>query len=332
MRSLIVGTGAYAPTKKLTNADLEKIVETNDEWIVERTGIRERRMAAPEQATSDLAFEASKKALAMAQVDAADLDLIVMGTVTPDIPWPASAAILQGRLGNKKAFAFDVSAACAGSLYALSIADRYVASGVAKKALVIGADTLTRIVNWKDRNTCVLFGDGAGAMVLQPTDDPKRGIQSLHLHTDGSQWGILHQPAPGSRRPLSPEVLEKGEHHLFMNGREVYKFATRILVSSAEKLLDECGLTVDDIDLYIPHQANKRIIDHAARNLGIPEEKIFVNVQKYGNTSSASIPLCLAEAVADGRVREGTRVLMTGMGAGLTWGSAYTIWNHGQAA
>ena len=187
MRSLIVGTGSYSPEKVLTNADLEKFVETNDQWIVERTGIRERHVGAPDQASSDLAFEASKRALEMAGVSAADLDLIVLGTITGDMPWPSTAALLQGRLGNKKAFAFDVSAACSGSLYALSIADRYVATGVAKNALVVGVDMLTRIVDWKDRNTCILFGDGAGAMVVQPTDDPKRRLQSFHLHTDGSQ-------------------------------------------------------------------------------------------------------------------------------------------------
>jgi 3-oxoacyl-[acyl-carrier-protein] synthase-3 len=326
MRSLIVGTGSYAPAKKLTNADLEKIVETNDEWIVERTGIRERRMAAPEEATSDLAFEASKKALAMAQVDAADLDLIVMGTVTPDIPWPASAAILQGRLGNKKAFAFDVSAACAGSIYALSIADRYVASGAAKKALVIGADTLTRIVNWKDRNTCVLFGDGAGAMVLQPTDDPKRGIQSLHLHTDGSQWGILHQPAPGSRRPLSAEVLEKGEHHLFMNGREVYRFAVRALEDACREALAANHLSAGDITYVIAHQANKRILDATLDRLAVPASKCWMNLEKYGNTSSASVPTTLDEANRAGWFKPGDTILVMAIGAGMAWGAGIIRW------
>src|ERR671930_2383555 len=291
MRSLIVGTGSYAPSKKLTNADLEKIVETNDEWIVERTGIRERRMAAPEEATSDLAFEASKKALEMAQVDAADLDLIVMGTVTPDIPWPASAAIVQGRLGNKKAFAFDVSAACAGSLYALSVAERYVTSGAAKKALVIGADTLSRIVNWKDRNTCVLFGDGAGAMVLEPTDDAKRGIQSLHLHTDGSQAGFLNQPAPRSRHPLTADSFVKGEHYLFMNGREVYKFAVRALEEACREALAANHLSAGDVTYVISHQANKRILDATLERLGVPASKCWMNLEKYGNTSSASLPM-----------------------------------------
>src|SRR5512143_2099112 len=200
MRSIIVGTGSYAPEKILTNADLEKMVETNDQWIVERTGIRERRIAAPEQATSDLAFAASQRALEMAKLDAKDVEMIVVGTVTPDYPFPSVATVLQGRLGNKKAFAFDVSAACAGSIYALSIADRYVSSGAVKNALVVGAESLTKIVNWKDRNTCILFGDGAGAMVLAPTDDPRRGVQSIQLHADGSAWGMLHQPGPGSRR------------------------------------------------------------------------------------------------------------------------------------
>src|SRR5512134_3425160 len=214
MRSLITGTGSYAPAKVLTNKDLESIVDTTDQWIVERTGIRERHVAAEGEATSDMALAATKRALEMAKVDPKDLDLIVVGTISGDLPWPSTAALLQGMLGNKRAFAFDVSAACAGSLYALSIADRYVSTGLAKKALVVGAETLTRIVDWTDRNTCILFGDGAGAMVLQPTEDARRGVQSIHLHTDGSQWAILHQPGPGSRNPLTPELMEKRQQYL----------------------------------------------------------------------------------------------------------------------
>jgi 3-oxoacyl-[acyl-carrier-protein] synthase-3 len=240
---------------------------------------------------------------------------VIVATVTPDMFFPSTGSLLASALGADDAGAYDLSAGCTGFMYALAQGYGALAGGLADSALVVGTETLSKITNWHDRSTCVLFGDGAGAVVLQRVSDG--GFLGFEL---------------GSRNPVTAETVTQEMHFLQMNGREVYKFATRILVSSAEKLLEECGLTVDDIDLYIPHQANKRIIDHAARNLEIPEDKIFVNVQKYGNTSSASIPLCLAEAVADGRLRKGTRVLMTGMGAGLTWGSAYTTWNDGQAA
>jgi 3-oxoacyl-[acyl-carrier-protein] synthase III len=326
MRSLIVGTGSYAPTKKLTNADLEKIVETSDEWIFERTGIRERRMAAPEQATSDMAFEAAKKALEMAKIAPADVELIVVGTITPDMPWPSAAALVQSHLGNKKAFAFDVSAACAGSIYALSIADRYVSSGAVKNALVIGAETLTRVVDWKDRNTCILFGDGAGAMVLTPTDDANRGVQSIHLHTDGSQWGILHQPGPGSRRPLTAELIEKREHYLFMNGREVYKFAVRALEDVCREALTANHLTPGDVTYVIAHQANKRIVDATLDRLGVPASKCWMNVEKYGNTSAASVPMTLDEANRAGWFKPGDTILVTAIGAGMAWGAGVLRW------
>jgi 3-oxoacyl-[acyl-carrier-protein] synthase-3 len=326
MRSLIVGTGSYSPEKVLTNADLEKFVETNDQWIVERTGIRERHVAAADQASSDLAFEASKRALEMAGVSAADLDLIVLGTITGDMPWPSTAALLQGRLGNKKAFAFDVSAACSGSLYALSIADRYVATGVAKNALVVGVDMLTRIVDWKDRNTCILFGDGAGAMVIQPTDDPKRGLQSIHLHTDGSQWAILHQPGPGSRHPLSQQLLDERGHYLIMNGREVYKFAVRALVESCREALAANHLSASDVTYVIAHQANKRILDATLERLEIPASKCWMNLEKYGNTSAASVPTTLDEANRAGWFKPGDTILVTAIGAGMAWGAGIIRW------
>jgi 3-oxoacyl-[acyl-carrier-protein] synthase-3 len=253
-----------------------------------------------------------------------------VATVTPDMFFPSTGSLLASALGADEAGAYDLSAGCTGFMYALAQAYGALAGGLADSALVVGTETLSKITNWHDRSTCVLFGDGAGAVVLQRVTDG--GFLGFELGSDGEGGKELSIPAGGSRNPVTAETVAQEMHFLQMNGREVYKFATRILVSSAEKLLDECGLTVDDIDLYIPHQANKRIIDHAARNLEIPEDKIFVNVQKYGNTSSASIPLCLAEAVTDGRLRKGTRVLMTGMGAGLTWGSAYTVWNDGQAA
>jgi len=326
MRSQIVGTGSYLPKKVLTNVDLEKLVETTDQWIVERTGIRERHVASAEEATSDMALAASKRALEMAKIDATDIDLIVVGTITGDLPWPSTAALLQGMLGNKKAFAFDVSAACSGSLYALSIADRYISSGAAKKALVVGAETLTRIVDWKDRNTCILFGDGAGALVLQPSDDEKRGVQSIHLHTDGSQWGILHQPGPGSRNPLTPELLEKRKQYLFMNGREVYRFAVRALEDSSREALAANHLAPGDVTHVIAHQANKRILDAVLDRLEIPASKCWMNLEKYGNTSAASVPMTLDEANRAGWFKPGDTILIMAIGAGMAWGAGVIRW------
>jgi 3-oxoacyl-[acyl-carrier-protein] synthase III len=326
MRSIIVGTGSYSPPKVLTNLDLEKLVDTTDQWIVERTGIRERHVAGPEEATSDMAYKAALRALEMAKVEPADLDMIVMGTITGDMPWPATAALLQGRLGNKRAFAFDVSAACSGSLYALSIADRFVSTGVVKRALVLGAETLTRIVDWKDRNTCILFGDGAGAMVLAPTDDASRGVQSMHLHTDGSQWNILHQPGPGSRHPLSPELLEKRQQYLFMNGREVYRFAVRALVDACKEALAANKLAPSDVNHVIAHQANKRILDATLDRLEIPAAKCWMNLEKYGNTSAASVPTTLDEANRAGWFKPGDVILVTAIGAGMAWGAGIIRW------
>jgi 3-oxoacyl-[acyl-carrier-protein] synthase III len=326
----ITGVGSYVPDHVLTNDDLSKLVDTSDEWITERTGIKERRVADPEQAASDLAVPAARQALAAAGLDPADVELVIVATVTPDMFFPSTGSLVAAELESPDAAAYDLSAGCTGFMYAVAQAYGALAGGLARNALVIGAETLSKIMNWHDRSTCVLFGDGAGAVVLERVSDG--GFLGFELGSDGEGGKELSVPAGGSRNPPTAQTVEQGLHFLRMNGREVYKFATRVLVLSAEKLLEECGLTVDDVDLYIPHQANKRIIDHAARNLGIPEEKIFINLQKYGNTSSASIPLCLAEAVAEGRLTKGTRVLMTGMGAGLTWGSAYTTWNDGQQA
>lgn len=326
MRSLITGTGSYAPEKVLTNADLEKIVDTSDQWIVERTGIRERRMAGADQATSDLAHEAAKRALDMAKLAPEDVELIVMGTITGDMPWPSTAAVLQGLLGNKKAFAFDVSAACSGSLYALSIADRFVSTGVVKNALVVGAETLTRIVDWKDRNTCILFGDGAGALVVQPTNEEGRGIQSIHLHTDGTQWAILHQPGPGSRNPLTPELMEKRQQYLYMNGREVFRFAVRALEDACREALAANNLEPKDVNWVIAHQANKRILDATLHRLEIPAEKCWMNLERYGNTSAASVPMTIDEANRAGWFKPGDVVLITAIGAGMAWGAGIIRW------
>jgi 3-oxoacyl-[acyl-carrier-protein] synthase III len=325
----IVGVGSYVPDKVLTNDELSKLVETSDEWITERTGIRERHIAAPGQAASDLALPAAREALEQAGLDPSELDLVVVATVTPDMFFPSTGSLLASELGAPDAAAYDLSAGCTGFMYALAQAYGSVAGGLSRNALVVGAETLSKIINWHDRATCVLFGDGAGAVVIGRVSEG--GFVGFELGSDGEGGKELSIPGGGSRNPSTAETVAQEMHFLQMNGREVYKFATRVLVSSAEKLLDEVGLAVDDVDLYVPHQANKRIIDHAASKLGIPEGKVFVNVDRYGNTSSASIPLCLAQAVREGRLREGTRVLMTGMGAGLTWGSAYTVWSNGSA-
>jgi 3-oxoacyl-[acyl-carrier-protein] synthase III len=326
MRSLIAGTGSYAPDKILTNADLEKLVETNDEWIRTRTGIRERHIAAPEQATSDLALIAAQRALEQAGLAAADVEAIIVGTVTPDYPFPSTAAVIQGKLGNKKAFAFDVSAACAGSMYALAVADRYVASGAVKNALVIGADTLTRISNWKDRNTCILFGDGAGAMVLKPTDDPRRGLSTIKLHADGSQVGVLYQPGGGSRDPITPEMAAAGRQYIFMKGQEVYKFAVRALQESCLEVMAAEGLTPEGVTHVIAHQANKRILDATLDRLGIPASKCWMNLEKYGNTSAASVPMTLDEANRAGWFKPGDVILMMAIGGGMAWGASILRW------
>ena len=310
--------GVNVPDRVFTNKDLEQFVDTTDEWIVERTGIRERRFATEEQALTDIAAPAAIAALADAGADAASIDLIIVATVTPDMMFPTSSALLADSLGMSDAAAYDLLAGCTGFMYGLAQAYSMVSSGLSQRALVVGGDVLSKILDWTDRSTLVLFGDGAGAVVLEPVETG--GFLGFELGADGGGGDSLWLPGSGSRHFENADKLVK------MNGREVFKFATRVMVSSASKVLDECGLTVDDVDVYVPHQANKRIIDHAAGKLGIPAEKIVVNVDRYGNTSSGSIPLALADAAADGRLHEGELVLMTGMGAGLTWGSALIEW------
>ncbi len=320
----ITGLGVHVPDRVFTNKDLEQYVDTTDEWIVERTGIRERRFASKEEALTDIAAPAAVAAMANAGADPASIDLIVVATVTPDMMFPTSSALLADSLGMPDAAAYDLLAGCTGFMYAVAQAYSMVSSGLSKRALVVGGDVLSKILDWGDRSTLVLFGDGAGAVVIEPVKEG--GFLGFELGADGGGGENLWLPGSGSR------YFEDGDKLVKMNGREVFKFATRVMVSSAQKVLDECGLTVDDIDVYVPHQANKRIIDHAAGKLGIPEEKVVVNVDRYGNTSSGSIPLALADAAADGRLREGELVLMTGMGAGLTWGSALIEWNQGGVA
>jgi 3-oxoacyl-[acyl-carrier-protein] synthase-3 len=326
MRSFVIGTGSYAPEKVLTNADLEKLVETNDEWIRSRTGIVERHIAAPEQASSDMALVAAKRALHMAGVAPADLEAIIVGTITPDYPFPSCAAVLQGKLGNKKAFAFDVSAACAGSMYALAAADRFVATGAIKNALVIGVDMLSRITNWKDRNTCILFGDGAGAMVLAPTADPARGLSTIRLHADGSLVPMLFQPGGGSKDPISTEMVAEGRQYIFMKGQEVYKVAVRALEESCREVLAAEGLKADQVTHVIAHQANKRILDATLSRLEIPPSKCWMNLEKYGNTSAASVPMTLDEANRAGWFKPGDVILMMAIGGGMAWGASILRW------
>ncbi len=314
----ITGLGTYAPERVLTNDELSELVDTTDEWIVERTGIKERRIAAPEQAMTDLALPAARMALERAGVEPEELDLIVVATVTPDMMFPTTGSLLGDLLPAPKAAAYDLLAGCTGFVYALAQAHAMVSAGLANKALVVGGDVLSKILDWTDRSTIVLFGDGAGAVVLERVDEG--GFVGFELGADGGGGEHLWLPGSGSRNFEHPDKLVK------MNGREVFKFATRVMVTSAEALLDEVGRSIDDVDVYVPHQANTRIIDYATKKLGIPEDRVIVNVDRYGNTSSGSIPLALGDAEADGRLKAGSLVLMTGMGAGLTWGSALIEW------
>jgi 3-oxoacyl-[acyl-carrier-protein] synthase-3 len=314
----ITGLGTYTPDRIVTNDELAELVDTSDEWITERTGIKERRIAAPEQAMTDLALPAARIALDRAGVRSTDLDLIIVATVTPDMMFPTTGSLLGDLLPAPDAAAYDLLAGCTGFVYALAQAHSMVSSGLAKKALVVGGDVLSKILDWTDRSTIVLFGDGAGAVVLERVKEG--GILGFELGADGGGGQHLWLPGSGSRKFEDPDGLVK------MNGREVFKFATRVMVSSAEALLAEVGRSIEDVDVYVPHQANTRIIDYATKKLGIPHDRVVVNVDRYGNTSSGSIPLALADAEAEGRLQPGTTVLMTGMGAGLTWGSALMEW------
>jgi 3-oxoacyl-[acyl-carrier-protein] synthase III len=313
IRSRITGTGSYLPAQVLTNKDLESRVETSDEWIVSRTGIRERHIAADDEFTSDLALHACRKALEAAGRSAADVDLIVLATSTPDMVFPSSACLLQAKLGVKRGAAFDVQAVCSGFVYALATADLFIRSGAHKCALVVGAEVFSRILDWNDRGTCVLFGDGAGAIVLEAADEP--GILSSELHADGAYAPILNTPG----HVCGGKV--QGDPTLKMDGGAVFKLAVRVLEESARTITAANGMEIADVDIYIPHQANVRIVSHVAKKLGLPDSKCIVTVDRHANTSAASIPLALDVAVRDGRVKRGHNVLLQGVGGGFTWGS-----------
>ncbi len=319
----ITGLGTNVPARVMTNHDMAKLVDTSDEWIQERTGIKERRFAAQEEALSDIALPAVREALAEAGAKPSEIDLVICATVTPDMLFPTTSALMADALEMRNAAAYDLLAGCTGFMYGISQAYAMIASGLSKKAVVVGGDLLSKILDWEDRSTLVIFGDGAGAVVLEPVTEG--GFLGFELGADGGGGIHLCYPGSGSRHFDNPNSILK------MNGREVFKFATRVMVSSAEAVLEQCGKTIEDIDVYVPHQANKRIIDYAIGKLGIPPERTIVNVDRYGNTSSGSIPLALADARAEGRLTDGALVLMTGMGAGLTWGSALIEWRSASA-
>ena len=324
MKACIAGTGSYAPARVLTNADLERMVATSDEWIRERTGIRERRIAATGEACSDLAVQAGKRALAAAGLAATDLDMILVATCTGDYPLPATACLVQHQLGATKAGACDLSAACCGFIYALSVADAYVKNGM-RHVLVIGSEVMSAITDWTDRNTCVLFGDGAGAVIVSASDG-ERGILSTHLRSDGALCELIMVPGGGSRTPPSEKVLAEHLQYIKMKGNETFKVAVRTLEEIARATLSANGLRVEDLDLYVPHQANVRILKAVIERLGLPIEKVMLNVDRYGNTSAASIPIALDEAIREGRIKDGSLVMLGAFGAGLTWASAVIRW------
>lgn len=326
VRSAILGVGSAAPERIMTNADLEKVVDTTDRWIRERTGIRERRIAEPGLVTSELCERAARKALDRAGIEPDDLGLIILGTATPDFIFPATATVMQERLGTKGQMAFDITAACSGFLYGMIIADQFIRNGWCKYALVSGVELLSHIVNWEDRSTCVLFGDGAGAAVIGPSPDGKRGILATTANADGSHWPMLYLPAGGTRMPVSVETVEQNLIKIKMEGNEVFKVAVRSLLEAASKVLKKAGVTADEIDLFVPHQANLRIIDAVGKRLGVPDEKVFKNLERYGNTSAASIPLALAEAFEAGAMKEGDLILLDAFGAGATTAAALLRW------
>ncbi len=325
-RARILGTGRGVPSRVVTNDDLSKLVDTNDAWITERTGIKERRLIEDGRVTSDLAAEAARQACESAGISPSELDCIVLGTVTPDMPMPATAVYVQQKLGITGIPAFDLSAACAGFLYGLTIADSFVRAGQFKRVCVIGVEVLSRILDWTDRNTCVLFGDGAGAVIVGASDDPQRGILSTHIYADGACAPHLLIPGGGTLHPTTQQTVADRLHHVKMNGREIFKNAVRNLSSASIAALEANGMTAADVDLVVAHQANLRIIEAVAERTKLPLEKFHLNIQRYGNTSSASVPIALDEALREGKIQPGMRILFSALGAGLSWGSAMLRW------
>ncbi|HHV73557.1 3-oxoacyl-ACP synthase [Thermoanaerobacterium sp. PSU-2] len=321
----ILGTGSFVPENKLTNQDLEKMVDTSDEWIVSRTGIKERRIAPQSMTTSYMATEAAKKAIEDARIEASEIDLIIVATVVPDMNFPSTACLVQANIKATKAAAFDIEVGCSGFIYGLSIAKQFVESGTYKTVLVIAADVLSKITNWEDRNTCVLFGDGAGAAIVGPVKDGY-GILDNVIGADGTGGMHLYMPAGGSRMPASEDTVKNKLHTIHMNGQEVFKFAVNVMNTATVEVLNRCGLKPEDVDLFIPHQANIRIIDAAMKKLKLSKEKVFINLDKYGNMSAASVIVALDEALKAGRIKNGDIILMVAFGAGLTWGSTVIKW------
>ena len=321
----ITGWGMAVPEKILTNSDLEKIIDTNDKWIIERTGIKERHIAREGQTTSSLAVEAAWNALSVAKLKPTEIDLIICATSTPEYLFPATACLVQDRIGATKAGAFDLSAACTGFIYAINMATQAIRSGSLQVVLVIGAETLSRFVDWTDRNTCILFGDGAGALVLQASNYPG-GVLSSVMHSDGSGANLLAIPAGGSKNPATEATIRAGMHFIQMDGREVYRFAARVMAQATREVISAAGILIGDVNWIIPHQANLRIIEAAARGLKLPLEKFVINLDRYGNTSTASIPIAICEAIQDGRLKKGDKFVLVGFGAGLTWGAAIAQW------
>ena len=325
-KSRVLGTGMALPERIVTNFDMEKIVETSDEWIRTRTGISERRFVSEGQNNSDLSVLAAEMAMKNAGVTADQIDLIIVATITPDMVFPATACIVQDRIGASKAAAFDLEAACSGFLYGMAVADRFIASGMHQYALVIGTEVMSKIIDFQDRNTCVLFGDGSGAVVLGPSEGQDRGLLGFDLGSDGSGGKYLYVPAGGTEKPATQETVAAREHFIKMEGKEVFKFAVRVMENASLRAIENSGVTFEDIDFLVPHQANERIILAAAKRLALPMEKVQVNLNKYGNMSAASIPVALHEAVVQGKLNEGDHVVMVGFGGGLTWGACVMKW------
>jgi len=322
LRAAISGLGAAVPDKVMTNLDYEKFLDTSDEWITKRTGIRERRLVSDGESTVTLAVGASRRALEQAGVAPDELDLIICATVTPDMIFPASACFIQDALGATDVPAFDISAACSGFLYGLSVASQFIETGKYRRVLVVGADALSRFADFTDRGSCILFGDAAGAAVLEPTDEPGKGVLYTVMHTDGAGWDYIHVPAGGAKTPATHETVDRGLHYVKMRGRDVYKFAVEKMQWLLGDCMEKCDLVADDVDLVVPHQVNIRIIESAAGKFNFPMEKVYVNIDRYGNTSGASIPLALAEAQAAGKIASGSMLLLVAFGAGLTWAGA----------